>query len=527
MKILILSWEYPPKNIGGISNHVFFISKALVKLNHEVHIVTCKDSVDKDYENCEGVHVHRVKPYNIHTEDFTKWVMHLNYAMIEEGVKIAASTGNFDIIHAHDWLSAYSGRALKWILRIPLVCTMHATEYGRNGGLRNEMQNYISNTEKMLIEESWKVVTCSRYMRKEVSDLFKTSWDKIWEIPNGVNTEQFEFEFNKEEFRRKFANNNEKIILFVGRHVYEKGIHILIDAAANIVKKYGGVKFIISGKGSMTEELKRRVRDYGLDEKIIFPGYVEDETRNKLFKISDVVVFPSIYEPFGIAALEAMAAGCPVIASDVGGLSELIQNRVNGLKFESGSKEDLISNLIEVLDDKSLANYLADGGMNTVSEKYSWRKAAELTVEMYSLIQKEAKNTEWIGAEEFKNISAKDELVKFKETEKKFNNHIDNLTKELVQKDNELEIMSDEYKKSREQCEKELKSLTRELKKKDKLLKNYEKELNKIDSKETKKVGEALTVEHSEEQKPKKKRKAPAKKSSKKSENEKETVVEE
>lgn len=527
MKILILSWEYPPRNIGGLSNHVYFISKALAKLNHEVHIITCKYADEEIYENCEGVHVHRVKPYNIQTEDFTKWVMHLNYAMIEEGIKIAAGTGNFDIIHAHDWLSAYSGRALKWILHIPLACTMHATEYGRNGGLRNEIQTYIANTEKMLIEESWKVVTCSKYMRKEVNDLFKTSWDKIWEIPNGVNIDQFTFDFNKEEFRRKFADDSEKIVLYVGRHVYEKGIHILIDAAADIVKNYSSIKFIISGKGSMTEELKRRVKEYGLEPKVVFPGYVDDETRNMLFKISDAVVFPSIYEPFGIAALEAMAAGCPVVASDVGGLSELIQDRVNGLKFESGSKGNLSRSIIEIIRDKNLANYLSENGLNTVSERYSWRRAAELTVEMYSLILKEAACTEWIGAEEFKQLIGKKDLMKYVETEQELKNYAEDLAKKLWEKDNKLENMSKEFNKCKEQYEKKLKALNRELKKKEKQLINYEKDSIQANNEETKNAEEVSAIEQGEEQKPKKKRKTPAKKSSKKSESEKQGVIEE
>jgi glycosyltransferase involved in cell wall biosynthesis len=395
MKILMLSWEYPPKNVGGLSNHVFYLSHALRKLGHEVHVITCEEGDAPVEENNNGVYVHRVTPYKIDTEDFSKWVMHLNFAMIEEATRLINYGGKFDLIHAHDWLSAFTAKALKWSFKIPMVSTIHATEYGRNGGIRTDMQRYISSTEWFLTYESWKVVACSNYMRQQVKDLFGSPWDKIWVIPNGVEPQKFNFNFDSLEFRRNYAEDNEKIIFYVGRHVFEKGIHLLVEAARGIVKSYNNSKFVIAGTGPMTEELKNRVRDMGIEKKVLFVGYMNDEDRDKLYKVADVAVFPSLYEPFGIVALEAMAAGCPVVVSNTGGLGEIIEHKVNGLKSINGSSESITDNVSQLLYDNDLANILKENALKTVYEKYTWNKVAELTVEMYELVREEAKGTEW------------------------------------------------------------------------------------------------------------------------------------
>lgn len=395
MRILMLSWEFPPKNVGGLSNHVYNISKSLSKCGHEVHVITCEESTAPVEESLEGIFIHRVAPYKIETEDFTKWVMHLNFAIVEEAIRIIGKTGKFDIIHAHDWLSAYAAKVLKWSFNIPMVSTIHATEYGRNNGIKTDMQRYISSVEWMLTYESWKVIVCSNYMRQQVSDLFKIPWEKIWVIPNGVNAECFETKFDAQSFRREYAEDEEKIVLYVGRHVFEKGIHLLIEAAPEILKEYGNAKFVIAGQGPMTEELKERVRNLGIGNKVLFAGYIDEESKNNLYKVSNVAVFPSLYEPFGIVALEAMAGGCPTVVSDTGGLSEIINHGVNGMKFISGLAQSLKDNILEVLNNEVLAETLKKNAMNTVKEKYAWEQIATLTNEMYDYVGKEAKGTEW------------------------------------------------------------------------------------------------------------------------------------
>lgn len=395
MKILMLSWEYPPKNVGGLCTHVYHLTHALSKLGHEVHVITCEEGTAPIEENDAGVIVHRVTPYKIETDDFTKWVMHLNFAMIEEGIRVMQKYGKFDIIHGHDWLVAYSAKVLKWSFKIPMVSTIHATEYGRNGGIKTPMQSYISSVEWMFTYESWKVVACSGYMRQQISDLFKTPWDKMWLIPNGVQTQEFEFEFDWLDFRRKYARDEEKIIFYVGRHVFEKGIHLLINSAPNIIKNYNNTKFIISGKGPMTDELIEKVAELNLEDKFAFVGYLDNDTRNKLYRVANIAVFPSIYEPFGIVALEAMAAGCPVVVSDTGGLSEIVEHNYNGLKAIVGNSESLGDNISKLLNDDALAVELKKNALATVQEKYTWEKVAKTTADMYLQIKEEANGSDW------------------------------------------------------------------------------------------------------------------------------------
>lgn len=393
MKILMLSWEYPPKTVGGLSTHVYNLCQSLKDEGNEVHVITCEEenAALEDVDN--GVFVHRVIPYKLDTEDFTKWVMHLNFAIIEKASKLININGGFDLIHAHDWLTTYSAKCLKWIYKIPMVSTIHATEYGRNGGIRTELQRYISSTEWMLANESWKIVACSSYMKKQVCELFSVQEDKVWVIPNGVNAVNIEEDLSG--FRRKYALDNEKVVLFIGRHVFEKGIQILIDTVPGILKSYPNAKFVIAGKGPMTEELEDRVCKMGFKEKVLFSGYMNDEERDKLYKVSNVAVFPSLYEPFGIVALEAMAAGCPVVVSNTGGLSEIVQHKLNGLKVTPGSCDNLRENILEILFNDKLAEQFKENALNLVKEKYEWHKVAELTMTMYNMVKDESMGTEW------------------------------------------------------------------------------------------------------------------------------------
>lgn len=402
MKILMLSWEYPPKNVGGLSTHVYNLSQALRNQGHEIHVITCEEGTAPIFEEENGVNVHRVSPYNIATDDFTKWVMHLNFAMIEEGIRIIKEFGRFDVIHAHDWLVAYCAKVLKWAYKTPSVATIHATEMGRNGGIRTETQRYISDTEWFLSYEAWKVIACSEYMEDQVKELFKIPDDKVATIPNGVEVKEFNIEFDEIEFKKNYAKEDENIIFFVGRHVFEKGVHLLVDAAHMILQEAPNTKFLIAGQGPMTAELKDKVYQKQLNDKVVFLGYIDSLTKNKLYKIANVAVFPSIYEPFGIVALEAMAAGCPLVVSDTGGLDEIIEHEVNGLKMLTGVANSLKDNVLRILKDKELATNLKDAAYDTIRNQFSWEKVAQLTEEVYNSVKEEAKGTDWDVVEDLK-----------------------------------------------------------------------------------------------------------------------------
>ncbi len=299
--------------------------------------------------------------------------------MIAKVGEIIAEKGSFDVIHAHDWLVAYAAKTLKTAYSIPLVCTIHATEAGRNSGIRDEQQRYINDTEWMLTYESSEVIVNSNYMRSELQRLFGLPYEKINVIPNGVNLNMYDGIEKDYDFRRKYAMDNEKIILFMGRLVYEKGIQTLIAAMPKILNHYHDAKLLIAGKGGMIDELRNQVNYLGLGNKVYFTGYLGSKDVQRMYKCADVSVFPSTYEPFGIVALEAMLSGTPIVVSDVGGLNEIVDHGVNGMKSYAGNANSLADSILTLLFDQKLCDTVTKNAVSKVKDEYNWTKITKNT----------------------------------------------------------------------------------------------------------------------------------------------------
>lgn len=385
MRILMLSWEYPPRVVGGLAHVVAEISRALVKEGNEVEVITALDQGLPATEIDEGVVVHRVAPYHGRPLNFFSWVHQLNLAMLEKGVEICRRS-SFDLIHVHDWLVAYPGKGIKHIFHMPLIATIHATEFGRNEGLHTEEQRYIGDVEWWLTFEAWKVTCCSRYMREEVQAVFNLPSDKIAVVANGIRPKAFQIEALDPEVRIRFAAPEEKIIFFIGRLVREKGVQLLLEALPMIRKYHPGVRAIIAGRGPYEEELRRIVLVLGLDRHVTFTGYIDEDIRNQLYAHADVAVFPSLYEPFGLVALEAMAAGTPVVAGNTGGFAETVEHDINGLKAKSGSAGDLAGQVNRILADPELARRLSARGLKDVEDKFAWSSLARQYENIYQKI---------------------------------------------------------------------------------------------------------------------------------------------
>jgi glycosyltransferase involved in cell wall biosynthesis len=270
-----------------------------------------------------------------------------------------------------------------------LISTIHATEFGRNNGLHNDTQRYISNVEWWLTYESWRVICNSKYMENQLMSFFQLPLDKIRMIPNGVQIENFQTKAVDKEFKTNYSSYDEKLVFYVGRLVQEKGVHILIQAIPHVLRQYNNVKFVISGTGPYADHLKKMAIDLGINNKIYFTGFIDDDTRNKLFKISDTAVFPSLYEPFGIVALEGMAAQVPVIVSDTGGLREIVNHGKDGMKFTCGSSEDLAAQIVTLLRNPQMAARIALSGLKKVKELYNWELISEHTLEVYKEVLKQ------------------------------------------------------------------------------------------------------------------------------------------
>ena len=379
MKILMLTWEYPPRVVGGIARVVYDLSRTLLKDGHDVTIVTYRDGDVPYFEDDKGVKVYRIDNYMINPNNFIDWIMQMNFNMIAKANEIIAKEGNFDVIHAHDWLVAYAAKTLKNSYNIPIVSTIHATEAGRNSGIHDETQRYINDTEWMLTYESSEVIVNSNYMKGELQRLFGLPYEKINVVPNGVNLSLFNGVERDYNFRRRYAMDNEKIILFMGRLVYEKGIQHLIAAMPKILSGYHDTKLVICGKGGMLEELQQQVRQMGIENKVYFAGYMQGKDVQKMYKAADISVFPSTYEPFGIVALEAMLSENPVVVSDIGGLNEIVEHRVNGMKSYCGNPNSIADSILELLYDHKLCADITKRAKNKVRNEYNWSKIAQDT----------------------------------------------------------------------------------------------------------------------------------------------------
>jgi glycogen synthase len=408
MRVLMLSWEWPPNMVGGLGKHVVELLPELVDEDVEVHLVTPRLQGDVHDDAiisaatgkpaANGSHFYRADPFPYQVGNFYANTAQTNVSLEATCQQIIDQVGAFDLIHAHDWLVSFAAITLKHTRRLPLVSTIHATEMGRNHGhLWEDMQRDIHTAEWRLVYESWRTIACSNYMAWEIMNYFGPSPEKVDVIPNGVDPRPFD-RWNGQDlswFRDTLARPDEKIVFYVGRLVSEKGLQVLVDAAPQIVSIYPNVKFIIAGGGDFRFDLANRARAAGVGDWFFFPGRISDDDRDRLYKVADCAVFPSLYEPFGIVALEAMAAGCPVVATDTGGLSEVINLHENGLKVYPNDPGSLAWGILQTLVHPDWARGRAANARRDVDTLYNWDRIAKMTKAVYERVVGEARAGDW------------------------------------------------------------------------------------------------------------------------------------
>lgn len=384
MRILILSWEYPPLIEGGLARHVRKLSENLVELGAEVHVLTRGDGSAPDDAILNGVHVHRVReperPQDL--GEFVTWIEHMNTDMLGAGVALADEY-EFDIVHGHDWLVATACDHLARRFEVPLVMTIHATEYGRHQGwVDKHPQSHIHGVEKWIVNRADNVIACSSYMREHIADIYALEEAAVEVIPNGIDPSELQPVGDLEELRSSFAAPDEKLVLLVGRLVYEKGFQFALEALPSMIEAVGNVRFLIAGSGTHEAELKKLADELGLMEHGTFVGWIGDDVLHSLYRIADLTIVPSIYEPFGLVALEAMASGCPCLVADVGGLREVVPNENVGLRFRSRDPESLAEMATRVLTDDDLRDRLVAEASEHVLT-FDWLDVARKTLALY------------------------------------------------------------------------------------------------------------------------------------------------
>jgi glycogen(starch) synthase len=393
MKVLMGSWEYPPVVIGGLGRHVHQLATALATAGHEVVVLSRRPS-DTDPsthpstdETSEGVRV-VAAAHDPHEFDFGRdmmaWTLAMGHSMIRAGLSLRTKASGRrirswrpDVVHAHDWLVAHPAIALAEFYDVPMVSTMHATEAGRHSGwVSGPISRQVHAVESWLVRESDSLITCSASMRDEITELFGPGLAEIRVIRNGIEAAHWPFALRP-------PRHGAPRLLYVGRLEYEKGIHDAIAALPRIRRSHPGTTLTIAGEGTQLNWLKEQAREHRVLKATQFVGRLEHSELLQLLHSTDAIVLPSHYEPFGIVALEAAAAGTPLVTSTAGGLGEAVINGQTGVSCAPRDVAGLAAAVRAVLDDPAAAQRRAIAARERLTSDFDWQTVADETAQVY------------------------------------------------------------------------------------------------------------------------------------------------
>jgi glycogen(starch) synthase len=392
MKILLLSWEYPPVVIGGLGRHVHHLATALAEAGHEVVVLsrrpfgTDPSSHPSTDDLSEGVRVVAAAqdPHEFEFgTDMMAWTLAMGHSMVRAGLALrsrerrSSKPWRPDVVHAHDWLVAHPAIALAEYFDVPLVSTIHATEAGRHSGwVAGSISRQVHAVESWLVRESDALITCSASMSDEITELFGPGLAETRVIRNGIDAGLWPFA------NRKPRSGPAKL-LYVGRLEYEKGIHDAIAAMPRIRRTHPGTTLIIAGDGTQQDFLVEQARKHKVLKAIDFAGRLNHEHLVAYLHDTDAAVLPSHYEPFGIVALEAAATGAPLVTSNVGGLGEAVLNGETGVSFPPHDVAALAAAVRVVLDDPAGAQSRAVAARARLTSDFDWDTVADETAQVY------------------------------------------------------------------------------------------------------------------------------------------------
>jgi glycogen synthase len=391
VRILHLSWEYPPIIYGGLGRHVHAVAEHQAALGHDVVVLTQAAPDIPGDEVRNGVRIVRVPPdapiVALDEDNLMAWVFGFNSALTRAGIALHREWRP-DVVHGHDWLVAQAATAIKDVCRTAYVTTIHATEAGRHQGwLPTALSRAIHSVEWWSTYQARRVITCSEHMRWEVNRLFFVPESKTVVIPNGVDPQRLRVTANNR--REAIATYGDVTIVFSGRLEWEKGVHTLVDAMREVRRAHPGATVVIAGQGTMEEALKAQVRKLRLGKAVRFTGWLSERQLHALVASADVAVVPSMYEPFGIVALEAAALKTPLVVSRSGGLAEFVVEGKTGRLFPPGDSAALAKAIIETLTESAQSTRMAQQAKRQVIADYGWTAIAQRTCELYERAKRE------------------------------------------------------------------------------------------------------------------------------------------
>ena len=396
MKILMISWEYPPVIVGGLGRHVHHLAVHLAAQGHDVVVLSRRPAgtdgrshptVDLVSEGVRVVAVAEDPPHFVFGEDMMAWTLAMGHAMIRAGLALGAGELDGphqgqpwtpDVIHAHDWLVAHPAIALTEFFKAPLVSTIHATEAGRHSGwVSSNMNRQVHSVEWWLANYSDALIACSQSMDAEVAQLFGPDLPPISIIRNGIDVATW-------TFQPRSRREGPPGLLYVGRLEYEKGVQDAIAALPAIRAEFPGTTLTIAGEGTQHQWLIEQTAEHEVTDAVIFLGRLDHVELLERLHAADAIVLPSRYEPFGIVALEAAAAGAPVVASTAGGLGEAVVDGATGFSFAPGDPESLAKAACRSLEDPQRAQELARQAYVRLTAEFTWAHVAGNTAEVYA-----------------------------------------------------------------------------------------------------------------------------------------------
>jgi glycosyltransferase involved in cell wall biosynthesis len=408
LRIGFFVYEYPPAIVGGLGTYAQYITQEFIDIGHDVSVFTMNGGDLKTREIQQGVEVHRpliadasnVFPYFV-VDDLKKWGTNIKFFNDIFIYNILSATKfvnslikkemyNFDVVCVHDWLSSIAGLVIKNETKIPVVFHTHSTEWGRSEGQGSDV---VSHLEEAMAQNSDRIITVSYAMQR---DLAKHGWSqsKIGVVWNGVDPKRYSIQSCdlecKESIREKYGIPKDwNMLLFVGRLCWVKGVRNLLLALPTVLKEYPKTKLVILGKGEEQKDIIETADRLNIKNNIAYRfDFVPESERIMHYAAADVCVFPSVYEPFGIVCLEAMAMGKPVVvgARGVVGFKEQVLSsgsNQTGVHVNGEDPLDIAWGIKQSLQNPEKARTWGENGRKRVLEYFTWRKVANETIKIY------------------------------------------------------------------------------------------------------------------------------------------------
>ncbi len=388
VRVLMLSWEYPPLIVGGLGRHVEALARALTTAGHDVRVVTRGAAGSQPVETRDGVRIVRstVDPLAIDftTESLLAWSQAAEHAMLRAALPVVRRWRP-DVVHAHDWLVAQSAVTLAQQTGAALVATLHATEAGRHEGwLPQPLNRAIHSVERWLARTAADTITCSTSARDEALQLFELAAERVHVVPSAIDIERWTASARaRTAARRRLAPDDVPLLVYAGRLVHAKGVQDLLDALPLIRAAHPGTRLAVAGTGYHADELRALARRRRVARSVAWLGFVPEDALPAVLAAADAVVVPSRYEPFGIVALEAASAGVPLVVAATGGLRDLAARRVAVASYPPRAVPALAAAVNRVLDDPATATRAATRARQIVRRDYTWTAVAQRTAAIY------------------------------------------------------------------------------------------------------------------------------------------------